>query len=76
MGNLCPESKRGQIDNLDSSASTAATLAWVSYGIGAAGAATGVVLLVLGHGKSAPPPQAAKITPWVGPTSLGIAGTF
>jgi hypothetical protein len=75
----CPQSKQPQIESLDSSASSAATLAWVSYGIGAVGLGAGVVMLVMSKGKSAPPPQAAGLSsarPWVGPGSAGVTVAF
>ncbi len=75
----CPLSKHDQIQSLDSSASSAATLAWVSYGVGAVGLGAGVVMLVMSKGKSAPPPQAAGLSgarPWVGPGSAGVTVAF
>ncbi len=74
----CPMSKKGQIDDLDSSAKNASTLAWVSYGVGLAGAGAGVVLFIMG-GKSSAAPQAAGLAharPWVGPGSAGFTLAF
>jgi hypothetical protein len=77
-GGMCPDSKKSQIQNLDSSASTDATLAWVSYGVGAAALGAGVVMLVMSGGKSAPQTTGAatRVTPWVGPTSAGVTVRF
>ena len=71
----CPESKRADIASLDDKANAAATLAWVSYGVGAAGLATGAVLLWLGWNR-ATPPTAARLLPWVDPRSAGIKVAF
>lgn len=71
----CPLSKKGQIDDYDSKASTDSALAWVSYGVGVAAAGAGVVMLVMGRGKGAPGPQSAGlggVRPWVGPGSAGM----
>jgi hypothetical protein len=71
----CPESKKPEITSFDDSASSAATLSWVSYGIGAAGLVTGGVLLWLGHGKHAAP-QSGQVTPWFGTHATGVRVTF
>ncbi|HLK35102.1 MAG TPA: hypothetical protein VKU41_00030, partial [Polyangiaceae bacterium] len=91
-GNVCPESRRANIDSLDSSANSASTLSLVSYAVGGAAAATGVVLLLMSHGRPAaattgatvPSPQAraerefgpVTWTPWVDLRSAGVMGTF
>jgi hypothetical protein len=78
----CPLSKKGQIDNLDSSASQASTLAWVSYGVGAAGLGAGIVMLVMSGGKSASTSTASagrvglRMEPWVSPGSTGVTVRF
>jgi len=71
----CPASKRGEITSLDASANTAATLAWVSYGVGAAGLATGAVLFLLSSTRPAAA-QTARVKPWVSGQSAGCAVTF
>jgi hypothetical protein len=71
----CPDSKRADITSFDNSANSAATLAWVSYGIGAAGLATGTVLLLMGSSKSTRA-QSARVTPWVLPRSAGLTVSF
>jgi len=72
---MCPLSKENQIDTYDQNANQAATLAWIWGGVGVAGLATGVTLLVL-SGKSTASPQTGQIRPWVGARSAGIMGTF
>jgi hypothetical protein len=71
----CPESKRSEVTSLDNSANSAATIAWVSYGIGAAGVATGVVLLWLSGNRPAAS-QTARVSPWIGAKTAGVTVTF
>lgn len=71
----CPESKRAEVTSFDNSANSDATLAWVSYGIGAAGLATGAVLWWLSGSRSAAS-QTARVSPWIGPRAAGVVGTF
>jgi hypothetical protein len=72
----CPSSKRSQIDSFDNTANTDAILAWVSYGVGAAGLATGAILLLVGGGSAAPAPQTAGWHPWIGDRSAGVTLRF
>jgi hypothetical protein len=72
---LCPESKRSQISSFDNDADSAATLSWISYGVGAAGLVTGAVLLWVSHGKPAAP-QSGKVVPWFGGRDMGVRVTF
>ena len=82
----CPASRRADIASFDDSANSSATVAWISYGVGAAGLVTGATLLWLGHGKAAATPgtgQAAAqrsaswgVIPWVGVRSAGVRVTF
>ena len=71
----CPESKRSEISSFDSDANSAATLSWVSYGVGAAGLVTGAVLLWASHGKPAAP-QSGQVIPWFGKSAAGVRVTF
>ena len=71
----CPDSQRGQIAAFDSDATTAGTLAWVSYGVGAAGIVTGGALLWLGHGKPTKA-QSGQVSPWFGARAMGVRVTF
>jgi hypothetical protein len=78
---ICPQGMQGTIDQLN----TYATLSSVGFGVGIAGAAVGVVLLVTGTGSSeqAPAPKQAssgtkglRLTPWFGGNEVGVGGTF
>ena len=71
----CPESKRSEISSFDSSANSASTLSWVSYGVGAAGLVTGAVLLWASHGKPKAP-QSGQVIPWFGARAMGVRVTF
>ena len=79
--NGCPASKRPEIASFDGEANTAGTLAWVSYGVGAAGIVTGAALLWLGHGKPSVEQarqarQAGQVIPWFGARAMGVRVTF
>jgi hypothetical protein len=71
----CPESRRADIESFDRDANSASTLAWVSYGVGAAGIVTGAVLLWASHGKPTAP-QSGQIVPWFGARAMGVRVTF
>jgi hypothetical protein len=73
--NGCPESRRIDVNTFDENANQAATLAWIGYGVGVAGLATGVTLLLM-SGKSAAPPQSGRVDPWIGPRSAGLSVAF
>lgn len=76
-GPVCAASNRDAIRELDASASDAATLSWIGYGVGVAGVAAGATLLLLGRGSSeSVAPQAGHVRPWVGLGSAGVGGTF
>jgi hypothetical protein len=70
----CPDSKRNQINTFDENANQAATLAWIWSGVGVAGLATGVTLLLAS--KTAAPPQSGEVRPWVGARTVGVAVAF
>jgi hypothetical protein len=77
----CPESRRGEIQALDDSADGAMGGAWFGYGLGVAGVATGVVLLLVGGGSSDAKPSdtkasGARVHPWIGPRGAGLVGEF
>jgi hypothetical protein len=71
----CPDSQRTEIAGFDHDANTAGTMAWVSYGVGAAGIVTGAALLWLGHGKPMKP-QSGQVIPWFGARAMGVRVTF
>lgn len=50
------------------------TVSTVSYGIGVAGLAAGVLLWLTHDGS--PAPEQAALEPWVGPSTAGVRGTF
>lgn len=68
----CPPEHRSEVD----SARTLATISTVGFAVGAAGAVTGAVLLVL---RKKPDPAKASglyVSPWVGVGSVGVSGVF
>jgi hypothetical protein len=77
----CPENRcsGAEADELDS-ANTLATVSTIGFGVGLAAATVGVVLLVTSGGKSEAPSAAkasgVRLTPYVGPKSVGVTGTF
>jgi hypothetical protein len=71
----CPGSKRNPVNTFDENANQDATLAWICAGVGVAGLATGVTLLIA-SGKSAAPPQSGEIRPWIGARSAGVTVAF
>jgi hypothetical protein len=77
-GGQCPVDSKAQIESLDDEAKSASTLSVVSFAVGGAAVATGVVLLVLGGKSSAEgsPAQTASVTPWIGLGSAGVNGRF
>jgi len=78
--NVCPPSKKGTIESDASSASTDSSLAWVSYGVGAAGVLAGAALLWAGMRSSGGPPEpptsSATVMPLVGPRMTGLKVVF
>jgi hypothetical protein len=77
----CPESKRGQITDLDNTASTDATLAVVGYLVGVAGAGAGVALWIMSSKASGgEAPKAARLRPVLAGTPhagyAGLGGAF
>jgi hypothetical protein len=72
----CPPSSQSDIDALH----TQALVSTIGFGVGIAGAAVGAVLLATAKtettGRTAVPSPRIAVAPWVGPTSLGLAGVF
>ena len=68
----CPLGEAGDISSLK----TTSTLSTVGFVVGGVGAATGVALLLFRPSSRAEGDSAASLTPYVGPTGAGIAGTF
>jgi hypothetical protein len=76
----CPDEKcpPAEHDKLDS-AKTLATVSTIGFGVGVAGAAVGVVLLVTGNkSEAAPSAQVGRVTarPWASTQALGLEGSF
>jgi hypothetical protein len=67
-GDRCPPSARDDLDSFRSKA----TIAWIGYGVGAAGLATGAVLLFAMHDS----PPKTGVVPFLGPGSAGVVGRF
>jgi hypothetical protein len=73
----CNPSAQGDIDSLNSTA----TISTVGFGVGIVGAAVGTVLLLTsggGHSSAASSshPASARITPYFGPGTAGLTGSF
>ena len=74
----CPAARRDEIVELDKDADSAATVAWIGYGVGATGVIAGAVLLIVGR-KSASPSTATALERthfWSGGTSAGMTVRF
>jgi hypothetical protein len=77
----CPDKTctGSQADDLDS-ANTLATVSTIGFGVGAAAAVVGVVLLATSGGSSEKPATASvagvRITPFIAPRSAGFTGSF
>jgi hypothetical protein len=76
-GKTCPSSAQGDIDSMN----TSATISTVGFVVGGAALGVGVVLLLVN--KPSPraadtghAPKQATLTPFVGPTSVGLSGSF
>lgn len=78
VGNNCPASAQSDIDG----SKTMGTISTIGFAVGVVGVGVGVVGLLMSKPSSAAQttsrPTTAKrtVTPVVGPTSLGFAGTF
>lgn len=73
-GGACPTSSRSAVEDFDAEANAAATMAWVGYGVGAAGLATGAILWLLNRDNSSA--EAHRLTPTIGFGAAGIGGQF
>lgn len=73
----CPTSAQGDIDSMHS----AATLSTVGFAVGGVGLGVGVIMLLVSKPSSSSAdaksaPAHATLTPFVGPTSFGLSGSF
>jgi hypothetical protein len=77
LADRCPNDRcpRDQEDEL-SSYHTMGTLSGIGFGVGLAGAATGVVLLLTNPKRSEEPRTGVTLVPVVGPDSIGVTGRF
>lgn len=66
---------KGEIESLDQEAATLGTASIIGLSAGAAVLATGIVLFVL-DGDDAAPPQSGSAHMIVGPSFIGVGGTF
>ncbi|HMI86729.1 MAG TPA: hypothetical protein VK550_21700 [Polyangiaceae bacterium] len=73
----CPASAQGDIDSMR----TSATISTVGFAVGGVALGAGVIMLIVsksssssGDAKTAP--ARATLTPFVGPTSFGLSGSF
>lgn len=65
--------------DLDHEANVKGSQAWIAYGVGAAGLATGIALLALGGGNDSSDSSgtnAARVTPYVTANGFGVTGRF
>jgi hypothetical protein len=72
---LCNPSEQGTLN----SAKAPGVVSDFGFGVGIAGVAAGVVLLIVRPGApkdSAPPTAGFRVEPWVGPLSMGAVGRF
>jgi len=69
---VCPTDSKSQID----AGKTQQLVANIGLGVGAAGLATGVLLFVLSRDSGPKKDQAPTVQPVVGPSYLGVQGTF
>jgi hypothetical protein len=73
----CPRSAQGDIDSMR----TAATLSTVGFAVGGVALGAGVIMLIVSKSSSSSAdaktaPTHATLTPLVGPTSIGLSGSF
>jgi hypothetical protein len=69
---VCPSSARNDVDAF----SRNTTVSTFAFSAGAAGLIAAAYLYFHARASEAPPPSAGQLTPWVGPGSAGVAGTF
>jgi hypothetical protein len=71
----CPVAKSAEVADLQAQASTDGKIAAASFVAGGAGIAIGGALFFVMRSRE-PRADKASVSPWVGPTSLGLAGRF
>ena len=72
----CPTSAQGDIDSMRS----AATLSTVGFAVGGVALGAGVIMLLVSKSSSSADaksaPAQASFSPYIGPTSIGLSGSF
>lgn len=76
----CGSTEQTTIEGRDQKAATAGTISLISFGVGAAGLGTGLVLLLMGDDSGEKPLEAkvgsVKVSPYASASRWGISGTF
>jgi len=74
----CVRGRAGQkkVDELDGDANTKQTVGVIALAAGGAVAVTGLILVLVAPSDAGPDATEASITPFVGPGSVGLSGTF
>jgi hypothetical protein len=77
-GGGCPLDRKADVDDLDSKEKTSSIIMFAGAGLGVAGVVTGIILLTTGKGSGSKSESTAMsdITPWAGPSSVGLRGRF
>ncbi|WP_394821691.1 hypothetical protein [Pendulispora albinea] len=64
------------VDTTDTSDKTMPLVSVTALAVAGAGLGVGIVSLLLSRPHDSPPPQAARVEPWIGPASVGLKGRF
>lgn len=80
---VCPQSKRAEIEDLDNSANSARTLSFIGFGVGVVGIGAGVALLMMSPSSDSKPTTTARassnaitVRPWATFSGIGLSGSF
>lgn len=85
LDDRCPNNKEckprnaaeeAELEEMRSTYRTMGTLSGIGFGLGVAGAATGVVILLTNPKRSEPPRTGFTLVPVVGPDRVGVTGRF
>ncbi len=72
----CTSGDRTDVEQLDNRAATAGTIAWVGYGVGAAGLGAGIALLLISPSSDEGIEDARGVRPYFGWGEAGLVGRF